>query len=1005
MVLFPLRAGWAQEALPTVLPDVLFLIEDSDRMGEAWDGDGNLTNPDTRWSYVRDGMIQVINNAPLNMNFGVVFTADGQDSGWPSAALEGTYGFEPLAPIGMSKTEIVARLNAFSPTSETRRTFAESYSAVLKNYLSSAYSSTPSFAGGPFQYSCNQVVVIMVGSDIAEDDIAPESGYYTPDPLASSVQCNDNSYTPVEQACFADNVAHYAYNSYSAPLAGTGAVKTYSLLIDANSTSISPDISALLQSVANFGEGLFYSTAIPGGVAVSFWNILNDTFSGTYSNAAISATADGGKLFGSYFEVIGGHPLYKGHLIGWNVENDPTEANYGRIITGTGSFGEAWDAGQLLASRLAVATENNQGAFNPAQQRNGYTAAASETFYSAPLPFDASQLSAGSDLTTLLIDEVSAFNNQTCLPLEHDFDYDCDADTDDAQILIDFIRGVSTATFLHTGMERGPWKMGDTGHSVAVSAPHNLNVIATDTHFLAYREKVAQYPGMVYVASNAGMLHSFGLTNIPGSHEGTEYWFYVPRAKATKDPSTVYEFDGFQLDDLMRSGQTYVNEGKLVLEHVWLDGYSNGLGASANFAACSAAGFYSGAADGVIDPTGCEWHRVLVWSGGYGARHHYALDVTNPYYPRFLWERTDDGTNPTTPFGLGRAIGAPGLASFVDRSGANPQRRWLVLWGAGSVAPGVTPSSNGMYQAHASVYIHDINTTSSQVPTTYPITGYSATGAGSHPSTTVTNSDSDVYEEYGALSATEMALGLFGSPAMVDLDGDNSVDVGYIGDSLGYIFKVRFNEQTPTAVTTCLFASPDPTDQSKKLFYRPAVFFSPAGELLVYYGSGSPFDIYDTERGGLYVKADGDPYGCSASAAAPCAATSTLFNGSGFWLFDGVGEKIVGDPIAAFGRLFFTTHTPGSDPCILGSSRIYGLDVSTCGGGIPDVTTDSYSQDSTQLYTEVDGLISQPVFANGRVYALNIDSSGLDSNSMIDDLQVTPSNMANYFYTNFRHVY
>jgi hypothetical protein len=113
----------------------------------------------------------------------------------------------------------------------------------------------------------------------------------------------------------------------------------------------------------------------------------------------------------------------------------------------------------------------------------------------------------------------------------------------------------------------------------------------------------------------------------------------------------------------------------------------------------------------------------------------------------------------------------------------------------------------------------------------------------------------------------------------------------------------------------------------------------------------------------------------------------------------------VGDPIAAFGRLFFTTHTPGTDPCLLGSSRIYGLDVSTCGGGIPDVSTDSYTQDSTQLYTQVDGLISQPVFANGQIYALNIDASGLDSNSMIDDLQVTPTNMANYFYTNFRHVY
>ncbi|MEE2829661.1 MAG: hypothetical protein VX498_10785, partial [Myxococcota bacterium] len=565
--------------------------------------------------------------------------------------------------------------------------------------------------------------------------------------------------------------------------------------------------------------------------------------------------------------------------------------------------------------------------------------------------------------------------------------------------------GVSTSTFLHTGLPRGPWKMGDTGHSMAVPAPASLDAIATDTHFLAYREKVAAYPGMVYIASNAGMMHAFNMDNAQASHRGTEYWFYVPRAKLDQNPADVYEFDGFQVDDLMRAGQTYVNEGMLTIDHVWLDGYSNGLGASTNFSACSAAGYYSSEADGIIDPNGCEWHRVLVWSGGYGARHHYALDVTNPYAPIFLWERTDDSMHPTNPYGKGRAVGAPGIASFVDRKNSTPQRRWLVLWGAGSQSPGVGTTSAGTSRVHASVFIHDVNTEQSQVPTEYNTSGYSPTGSASHPSAFVTNADTDPLEEYGPLDSTTLAQGLFGSPAMVDVDGDHSVDAAYIGDSLGYLFKVRFNETTPGTPTTCLFASPDPGDMSKKLFYRPAVFFSPAGELLVYYGSGSPFDIYDTDQGGLYVKVDSTPYGCTVSSAAPCAADSTLFNSSGFMGFDGIGEKIVGDPIAAFGRLFFSTHTPGSDPCVLGTSRIYGLDVETCGGGIPDVTTDSYSQQGEQLYTQVDGLISQPVFANGRIYALNIDAGGLDDQSLIDDLQVTPTNMTNYFYTNFRHVY
>ena len=193
----------------------------------------------------------------------------------------------------------------------------------------------------------------------------------------------------------------------------------------------------------------------------------------------------------------------------------------------------------------------------------------------------------------------------------------------------------------------------------------------------------------------------------------------------------------------------------------------------------------------------------------------------------------------------------------------------------------------------------------------------------------------------------------------------------------------------------------------KHLWYKPAVFFSLAGEVLVYYASGSPHNVYSTQNGGLYVKSDPTPLGCTAANAAPCADTSTLFNSQGFYEFTGTGEKLVGDPIAAFGRLFFTTHIPGSDPCVLGTSRLYGLNVETCGGGIPDVTSDSYDQDSTGLYTVVDGLISAPVFANGRVYALNLDAGGLDSDSMIDDLQVVPDDFSGGFFmfNGFRSVF
>ena len=74
-------------------------------------------------------------------------------------------------------------------------------------------------------------------------------------------------------------------------------------------------------------------------------------------------------------------------------------------------------------------------------------------------------------------------------------------------------------------------------------------------------------------ASNAGMIHAFDMeglvSNLP--YGGSEFWYYIPRAKLDKNPDAgSKEFDGFQADDLMRSGQTYVNDGRLSLDHVWL---------------------------------------------------------------------------------------------------------------------------------------------------------------------------------------------------------------------------------------------------------------------------------------------------------------------------------------------------------------------------------------------------------------------------------------------------
>jgi Tfp pilus tip-associated adhesin PilY1 len=338
-------------------------------------------------------------------------------------------------------------------------------------------------------------------------------------------------------------------------------------------------------------------------------------------------------------------------------------------------------------------------------------------------------------------------------------------------------------------------------------------------------------------------------------------------------------------------------------------------------------------------------------------------------------------------------MGAPVFASFWDNSGSTPKRRWIALWGGGGQAPTVSATSSPTRFAQAAIYIQDLDGTTNLPPTVYNTGGFNVV----HPG--ISNQDSDSMEEY-----IPPEYGMFGTPAIADLDGDASVDVAYIGDSLGYVVKVLFNELAPNSPTRCVFGTPAPSDQAKHIYYPPSLFYTELGDLNVYYGSGSPYNIYDGVTGGLYALKDPTPYGCTAGVPAACATNSSLFSGSSFYQFSGVGEKMVGAPTTRFGRMFFATHIPGSDLCTLGSSRLYGLAVETCEGGLFDDTSDSYTV-VNNLYTEVTGLISEPVFANGQLYALNIDSGGMDANSIIDNFNVTPDNFVSHIYMTFRHVF
>ncbi|MDP2247589.1 MAG: PilC/PilY family type IV pilus protein [Nitrosomonadales bacterium] len=132
--------------------------------------------------------------------------------------------------------------------------------------------------------------------------------------------------------------------------------------------------------------------------------------------------------------------------------------------------------------------------------------------------------------------------------------------------------------------------------------------------------------GMVYVASNDGMLHAFDANTLE------EKWAYVP--------SMVIQNLWKLADTAYDTKHSYYVDGDPIISDICVSG-------------CGGAG--------------ATWKTILVGGLNAGGRGYYALDITNPASPSLLWEfDADDEPN------LGYTFGTPVVTK--DLSG-----KWVVL--------------------------------------------------------------------------------------------------------------------------------------------------------------------------------------------------------------------------------------------------------------------------------------------------------------------------------------
>jgi len=1015
--------GDVTEDLPvqvSEIPKILFLVERNTSMTTEW---YNVAGHPTRFEVVQDAIIAAVNSAPTEMEFAVVGTSNPANH------------WKRVSSFDHSNTHLQDAVDNES-ASISSNYIASTYAWVVNQYLSETDTALSEWDRAPFRESCSAIDVIVIGDSIGgteDNDVFnyPDTMYdtFTGDVYLTIQPENENDRTLL------DDVAFYAVNNdLTAAQAGAQTVRTHSILLDADTVN-DTTTEELFESAATAGGGIYTRAVHPDDVAVGISMAITDKIRSLTGISTSFTSASGHRLFRGWTEIWGftddtrGVPLHRGHIEAFQIINDPSDANYG-VIRDT----ELWDAGTILASRKAVHSGSNSQEYSDtdpaAYTRTLWTNDDQGGVYT-PQTLVAFDSTNAVDIGGLLFDDYGTDYetspptvDETCdtttgpFPF-NDYDRDCDVDSTDAQEVIDFLRGVDTSTYgvgedvmpdiSEVGTDlpaKGPWKLGGMFLSQPAFADAEPSIVTDDPAFYSFLNRIDDLDPVLYVAANDGFLHAFKVPFLDSDEDGWEdatadtaggweLWGYIPRHLL--DHASDYHDDMHRAINLMMDGELYLNDGSVNLTYVWMDGRANYVDAD-----CTTA-----TTDGIPDSDGCEYHRVLVVSMGMGSRYHYALDVSHPWYPKFLWEWVGDASG----WRKGMSAGTPVFGEVLDLNSTEYYTP-VVFWSSGPTDNDAVPSS--ARRAGRRWYMVKLLDPSDTTP--FSSTGYRITSSVAPTYVTASATDPRYYID-------DAASGLFSTPAAIDYDDDGLTDALYIGDRHGYLFKTLIDngdldrgtieDVTGIDAHTCMFGEPfatptrsDAQAENHAVYFRPSVSRDNSGRVRVAWGTGWPGNLFEPyDNGYMWFLEDEDgPDGCSAGVESDCG---TNYNP----LVLGAGEKLVGPVLTYGGIVLFATYITDNATlgaaCGVGHARIYALGLDDCGGAYEsgqDWGPESLSVTDSE-YIEIEGIPSRFSYSNDGVYITVTAADGTIES--YGPIRPTPTATAGdkVFFSNWRNVY
>jgi type IV pilus assembly protein PilY1 len=761
--------------------------------------------------------------------------------------------------------------NTYTPLAETLYEAGLYFQGAQSYFNSPPYKSSVVTHTSPIQYYCQKNYVVIMTDGISTRDInailntiGDQDGDQREPPGAP----NDPGFDD-RGSDFLDDVAKYLYDTDIHSLQGKQNIVTYTIgyELDSSDPENADNARDLLQRAATLGHGKFFTTEGSAGLANAFAGILNEVLALTSSFVApivpvskMERATSGDKIYLAFFR-----PNPSGMWTG-NIKK------YGVAQSNNPSKGIV--LGDIVDSTGSKALDG-WGEFY----------ATTKSFWTTSSQ-DGGEVEVGG-VGEVLKARTTARNIYTLLPGDAD---DEDNGPDD-NTSFDLTNSWNAFTTTNDRLTSSILAVSSDQRDPLINFVRgidayddNMNTDTTDKRnwmlgsFLHSRPFIIHYADqtVIYAGSNDGMLHAFR------DSDGEELWAFIPPCLLGRLTELHTETPGIFVDGSPKAYVSYNSDGVTVNK------------------------------------------AILIFGLRRGGNYYYALDVTDPAAPKYLWRIYRDKGGRFME--LGQTWSTPAIGKVAYGTG----EKWVAIFGGG-YDEGQDLKSAPDDDIGRGIYVADV------------LTGSFVRGI-----------------SYAA-GITAMTYSIPSDVATVDLNGDGRIDRLYVGDTHSRMWRVDLGDvnkdgsSDPAEWTLKKMFEPD-TAEKRKIFYPPDVTFEKdsTGEYeMLFFGTGDREDPEDTEGylDRLYALKDKNYSGTldrpdlvnvstfyDKTAAQQTAMINEIKSKYGWFinLNRREGEKCLASPVVYNRVAYFTTFAPNplviDDPCYVGdpgTARLYALNYLT----------------------------------------------------------------------------